>query len=173
MKKWMAGLAAVLAFSIAVSVTSQSPPEQGRPPRDARRQQPRAPLPGFALIPAGSFEMGDHHNLGGTDHGNDETPIHTVRFDSFYMGITHVTTDQYCDYLNSALAQALIRVERGLVYGTKGSDLYCETREATEYSRIGWDGKKFSVLDNRGNHPMVCVRWQGAAAAPASDAIAT
>ena len=165
MKKWVAGFAAVLAFSIAVSVMSQSRPEQGRAGRgDARTQQPRAPLPGFALIPAGSFEMGDHHNMGGTDHGNDEIPIHTVRLDSFYMGITHVTTDQYCEYLSSALAQALIRVERGLVYGAKGTDLYCETREATQYSRIGWDGKNFSVLDNRGNHPMVCVRWQGAAA---------
>jgi len=36
MKKWVAGFAAVLAFSIAVPVRSQSPAEQGRSPQDAR-----------------------------------------------------------------------------------------------------------------------------------------
>ena len=35
MKKWVAVFAAVLACSIAVPVRSQSPPEQGRAPRDA------------------------------------------------------------------------------------------------------------------------------------------
>lgn len=106
MKKWVAVFAAAWAFAIAVSVMSQSPPEQARPPRDARTQPPRAPLPGFALIPGGMFEMGDHHNLGGSDHGNDEIPVHTVRLDSFSMSATHVTTDQYCEYLSSARRSA-------------------------------------------------------------------
>ncbi len=44
-------------------------------------------LPGFALIPAGTFEMGDHHGFVDPKHGGDETPIHAVRLDAFYMGI--------------------------------------------------------------------------------------
>jgi len=46
MKKWVAGFAAVLAFSIAVSVRSQSPAEQGRAPRDAPSAANRATVCG-------------------------------------------------------------------------------------------------------------------------------
>ncbi len=54
----------------------------------------------MALIPAGTFEMGD--SLG--DGYYDELPVHTVTVDSFFMGKYEVTNQQYCDYLNSALA---------------------------------------------------------------------
>ena len=67
--------------------------------------------PGFALIPAGQFEMGDHHGFVDPKHGGDETPIHTVRLDAFYMGISTVTTKEYCEFLNSALAQKQIPVK--------------------------------------------------------------
>ncbi|MEI8043467.1 MAG: hypothetical protein WCL11_18810, partial [Verrucomicrobiota bacterium] len=33
-------------------------------------------LPGFALIPAGTFEMGDHHGFVDPKHGSDEIPVH-------------------------------------------------------------------------------------------------
>lgn len=117
----------------------------------------------LALIPAGSFEMGDHHGFVDPKHGGDETPIHTVRLDAFYMGICDITTQQYCDFLGSALAERMIEVRQGGVYLAGGNDLLCETREMSPYSRIGWDGVKFSVLDNKGDHPIVCIRWPGAA----------
>jgi len=123
----------------------------------------QAPLSGFASIPAGTFEMGDHQGLGGTDHGNDEIPVHKVRLDGFQIGIDEVTNRQYRDYLNAALTKGRIRVDGGIVYGA-GGEIYCETRTASPYSRIGWDGAKFSVLDGKGDHPTVCVRWHGAAA---------
>ena len=121
-------------------------------------------LPGFALIPAGTFEMGDHHGFVDPKHGGDETPIHAVRLDAFYMGIYTVTTKEYRDFLNSALAAKQIEVRNSGVYLTGGSDLLCETRGMSPYSRIGWDGKAFSVLDQKENHPIVCIRWPGAAA---------
>src|SRR5512135_375827 len=120
-------------------------------------------LPGFALIPAGQFEMGDHHGFVDPKHGGDETPIHTVRVDAFYMGICTVTTREYCEFLNSALAQRMIEVREGGVYLVRGKDLLCETRGMSPYSRIGWGGGKFSVLDRKENHPIVCIRWPGAA----------
>ncbi|MDP6599799.1 MAG: SUMF1/EgtB/PvdO family nonheme iron enzyme, partial [Candidatus Poribacteria bacterium] len=42
---------------------------------------------GVILIPAGSFEMGDHFNEG-KPH---ELPLHTVELDAFYMDRTEIT----------------------------------------------------------------------------------
>ena len=121
-------------------------------------------IPGFALIPAGQFEMGDHHGFVDPKHGGDETPIHTVRLDAFYMGIHPVTTREYCAFLKLALAQKQIAVRDGGVFPAGGSELLCETRVRSPYSRIGWDGKVFAVLDKKEDHPIVCIRWAGAAA---------
>jgi formylglycine-generating enzyme required for sulfatase activity/phosphatidylethanolamine-binding protein (PEBP) family uncharacterized protein len=119
-------------------------------------------LPGFALIPAGAFEMGDHHGFVDPKHGSDEVPIHTVRLAPFYVGIYDITTSEYCQFLNSALAQRQIEVRNGGVYLVGGSDLLCDTRQSSRCSRLGWDSSKFSVLDSKENHPMVGVRWHGA-----------
>lgn len=119
---------------------------------------------GFALIPAGTFEMGDHHGFVDPKHGGDETPLHKVRLDPFYMSVFDITTNQYCVFLNAALAQKQIEVRDGGVYLTGGKDLLCETRTLSPHSRIGWDGKTFAVLDKKENHPVVCIRWPGAAA---------
>jgi sulfatase modifying factor 1 len=120
--------------------------------------------PGMVLIPAGQFAMGDHLGFVDPKHGGDETPIHTVRLDAFYMGVYPVTTREYCQFLNSALTGKQIEVRDGGVYLAGGSDLLCETRTLSPYSRIGWDGKVFTVLDKKEDHPIVCIRWPGAAA---------
>lgn len=119
--------------------------------------------PKMATIPAGEFEMGDHHGFVDPKHGGDETPIHKVRLGSFQIGIYDVTTGEYCEFLNSALLQKQIEVRDGGVYVARGNDLLCETRGVSPYSRIAWDGKGFSVLDKREDHPVVCIRWHGAA----------
>ncbi len=120
--------------------------------------------PLMVSVPGGQFEMGDHYNFVDPSHPSDELPIHTVSISALYVGKYDVTVQQYCDYLNSALSQGLIRVTSGLVYAEGGSDLFFQTRQADQYSRIGWDGSKFSVLDNRGDHPVTSVLWHGAAA---------
>ena len=114
-------------------------------------------------IPAGEFEMGDHHDFVDPKHGGDETPIHTVRLDAFLMAKTHVTNEQYAEFLNAALAQGLVEVRSGLVYGAKNSRLYCDTHASDTACSIGWNRKAFTVL-SRADHPMVCVRWEGAIA---------
>ena len=125
--------------------------------------EPQA-APKMALIPAGAFEMGDHHGFVDPKHGSDETPLHTVRIDAFQMGVCDVTTQEYGEFLNAALVQRQIEVRGGGVYLAGGSDLLCDTRQSSPSSEIGWDGKRFSVLDRKERHPMVCVRWHGAAA---------
>ena len=49
----------------------------------------------LALIPAGTFEMGDHHGFVDPKHGGDETPVHKVRIGAFQIARTHVTNGQY------------------------------------------------------------------------------
>jgi len=127
-------------------------------------------VPEVKVIPKGSFVMGDHFNFVDPGHQSDEVPLHTVSIDAFSMGTYDITNRQYCTYLNSALAQGLIEVRNGLVYAPGGSTIYCETREGESalfglvYSGIDWNGTSFSVLSGRDNHPMVGVRWEGAAA---------
>ena len=121
-------------------------------------------VPGLVLIPAGTFEMGDHHGFVDPGHGSDEIPVHAVRLDAFYMGVTDVTTREYCEFLNASLALKQIAVRDGGVYLAEGSDLLIETRGLSPYSRIGWNGQAFTVLDGKENHPVVCIRWAGAAA---------
>jgi formylglycine-generating enzyme required for sulfatase activity/phosphatidylethanolamine-binding protein (PEBP) family uncharacterized protein len=125
---------------------------------------PAQQLPGMALIPAGKFEMGDHYGYHDEKHESHEVPIHLVYVDAFSIDIFDVTTQKYVEFLNAALAQQAIEVRTGGVYLLGGQDLLCDTRELSPYSRIGWDGKQFTVLDKKEDHPMVCVRWHGAAA---------
>jgi formylglycine-generating enzyme required for sulfatase activity/phosphatidylethanolamine-binding protein (PEBP) family uncharacterized protein len=147
--KILASVCGLLLIVVALAA-----PAADRDPKDS---------PAMAAIPAGTFEMGDHHGFVDPKHGGDETPIHKVRLDAFYMSVYAVTTQQYCEFLNSALAQKQIEVRQGGVYLAGGSDLLCETRAMSPYSRIGWDGKAFAVLDKKENHPVVCIRWPGAA----------
>ena len=127
-----------------------------------------APPPGFALIPAGSFEMGDHHGFVDPKHGGDETPIHNVRLDAFYMGIFDVTTEQYREFLNCGDGRRVDRgADRAACTLPGKSDLLAETRAMSPYSRIGWDGARFTVLDGKERHP-----WS-ASAGPARPPTAT
>ena len=119
-------------------------------------------LPGFVLINGGSYQMGDHHDLGGQEHRNDEVPVHTVNIDALYVSVYETTNTQYCAFLKEERAAARIKVENGHVNGDGG--LYFETRAAVPHSHINWDGKAFAVVTGKESHPVVCVRWEGAAA---------
>lgn len=127
-------------------------------------QSSASALPVLVPIPAGSFEMGDHQGFVDPKHGGDETPIHEVIISAFSMGVFDVTNRQYVEFLNSTLGQKGIELRQGGVYLAGGKEILCETRTTSAYSRIGWDGKAFSVLDRKEDHPVVCIRWEGAAA---------
>ena len=130
----------------------------------AAEQMLVAAPPGMVLIPAGEFEMGDHHGFVDPKHGGDETPIHKVRLGSFFMGVNDVTSEEYCAFLNSAMEERQITVRDGGVYLRDSDELLFETRSMSHYSRIAWDGARFEVLDRKESHPIICIRWAGAAA---------
>jgi len=119
-------------------------------------------IPGFVFIEGRSFDMGDHHNLGGQEHRNDEVPVHTVKIDALYVAACETTNEQYCVFLNSELLDERIKVKGSNVYGR--GKLYVETRASVPYSHIVWDGKKFGSVEKKENHPVICIRWEGAAA---------
>jgi len=76
-------------------------------------------------------------------------PLHTVRVDSFFIAKTEVTNQQYCDFLNSALAKKLVRLKDGLVYAADGTTLWCDTQQSDPASSIQGNGAKFNVVENR------------------------
>jgi len=49
----------------------------------------------MVLIPAGSFEMGDHFSEG----DDDELPIHEIELDAFYMDACQVTVRQFKQFV--------------------------------------------------------------------------
>ena len=122
--------------------------------------------PVLVPVPGGEFEMGDHSGLGGGDpkHPSDEVPIHKVYIDPMYVCKYDITVRQYYTYLDSSLSNGQIEVKNGSVYAVGGSEIFCTVYPNDNYSRIGWDGSKFSILNSKDDHPMTSVRWFGAIA---------
>jgi formylglycine-generating enzyme required for sulfatase activity len=122
---------------------------------------PVAGGPDFALVPAGTFRMGDV-----ADGVNaSELPVHNVTLNSFIIGRYEVTNAQYCAALNWANTAGLVTVVSGVVKGVSNNQSYCNTTTVLPaYSRIVWNGTVFSVVAGKEDHPMVMVTWMGAAA---------
>ena len=116
------------------------------------------------VIPGGEFQMGDHFGFVDPNHPSDELPLHSVKVNSFSMAVTETSNQQCCDLLNAAFSKGLIEVRGNVVFLTGGSDSLCFLYQFASYCSIGWDGKVFSIVDFRANHPMVGVLWKGAAA---------
>jgi formylglycine-generating enzyme required for sulfatase activity len=132
-----------------------------------------APIPSFdpdidtnawAQIPAGKFYFGQHAEVRSTD--------------AYEIMITNVTTAQYADFLNAALAAGYARVtERGdqIVGFYPGDEFHGVKHEeridardwlfiplADPSQRIEFDGEMFSAQLGYENHPMTSVTWFGA-----------
>lgn len=120
----------------------------------------------FVYIPAGQFEMGDHH-----DAMTNARPIHQVQLDSFYISKYQATNSQYCTFLNDAFENGQIKVDDGKVYPiADASNIYpyFDTHQTYPYSQIDFMNGIFSVRTKDGvlmsNYPAVAVSWYGAAA---------
>ena len=130
-----------------------------------------APIPTFdtgvdpntwVQIPAGEFYFGQHEDIEVTA--------------AYEIMITDVTTQQYADFLNSALADGYIKIDGEQVVGFYPGDEFRgvkheERIEAGDWlfiplddpsQRIKFDGSTFSSQEGYANHPMTNVSWFGA-----------
>jgi sulfatase modifying factor 1 len=122
--------------------------------------------PDMVYIPGGTFSMGDNCGLG----YRDETPVHPVTLDSFYMKETELTNAEYASFLNSQ-KQSLHIVPQA--YNGRYA-VYKDSSEEEPYifgeryggapSRILYQFGTFVSEAGYDDHPVVNVTWYGAVA---------
>ena len=89
----------------------------------------------MVLIPAGSFEMGDHFSEG----YKRELPVHTVTLDAFYMDTHEVTVGQFKQFVN-------------------------QSEYDYDFDEIKNGGFTISDFSPTDDHPMIWVNWNYATA---------
>lgn len=116
----------------------------------------------WAQIPAGEFYFGQHNDIASTD--------------AYEIMITDITTQQYADFLNAALADGYVKMGDEQIVGFYPGDEFRgvkheEKIEAGDWifiplndpsQRIKFDGTTFTVQNGYENHPMTMVSWFGA-----------
>jgi formylglycine-generating enzyme required for sulfatase activity len=116
----------------------------------------------WAQVPAGEFYFGQHEDIETTD--------------AYEIMITDVTTAQYADFLNAALADGTIEVDGDQIVGYYPGDTFRGVKHEEEITagdwifiplndpsqRISFDGTSFTVQSGYENHPMTMVSWFGA-----------
>jgi formylglycine-generating enzyme required for sulfatase activity len=130
-----------------------------------------APIPAFdtgidpntwAQIPADEFYFGQHEDVEMTK--------------SYEIMITNVTTAQYADFLNAALADGYVQADGEQVVGFYPGDPFHGVKHEERIDAGDWlfiplndpsqgikfDGKAFSAQSGYKNHPMTVVTWFGA-----------
>ena len=93
----------------------------------------------MVLIPAGSFEMGDH-----LDGMGNAQPVHTVTLDGFYIDSSEVTVGQFKQFVNQS-----------------GYKPYLVSNEGWSMDRYHQNVAKYSPSND---HPIIYVGWNDAAA---------
>lgn len=130
-----------------------------------------APIPAFdtgidpnawAQIPAGEFYFGQHEDVETTD--------------AYEIMVTDVTTQQYADFLNAALADGYVKADGDNILGYYPGDPFNSVNHEIEIKagdwtfipladasqRVRFDGTRFTVQPGYENHPMTMVSWFGA-----------
>lgn len=116
----------------------------------------------WAQIPAGQFNFGQHDDV-------ETTPAYEIM-------VGDVTTAQYADFLNQALAEGFVRVDGNQIVGFYPGDEFHGVKHEERIDpgdwifiplddpsqRIKFDGSSFSVQPGYENHPMTMVSWFGA-----------
>ena len=89
----------------------------------------------MALIPAGTFEMGDHLS------GMSNVPVHTVELDGFYMDLNEVTVGEFKQFVNQS-GYSYNRWNDVAKYspGDEYPMVYVTWNDATAYAK--WAGKR-------------------------------
>jgi len=117
----------------------------------------------LVLVTAGSFTMGSSEDE--TGHLGDEVHKPVTLTNDFHMYSTEVTNQEYAVLAQWALDNGHCTVEDTRLFDNlDGSTLELLDMDGDEDCEISFDGTRFVVDAGRENHPVVEVRWHGAAA---------
>lgn len=114
---------------------------------------------GMALIPAGSFQMGDNFGEGSTD----ERPVNSLTVSSFLMDKFEVTNEDMRQVFQWAYDQGLVGATTTTVTNSEG-DLQELLDLDDPDCQISFSGGTFGVDTGKTNFPCVEVSWCGAQA---------
>jgi formylglycine-generating enzyme required for sulfatase activity len=109
-----------------------------------QKYQLKAP-PGFKYVEGGTFEMGSNKGSG------DESPVHSVKLESFYISKYEITNEQYAKFLNE--------------YGgdvVKSGDSKGQAMIYSDDWGVTFDGNKWKAQIGYEEHPVIYVTWYGA-----------
>jgi formylglycine-generating enzyme required for sulfatase activity len=109
----------------------------------------------LALIPAGKFMMGSP--VTEKDRDKDETQHEVTISKPFYMGITHVTVDQFAAFVKDSGYKTDAEKEGWSV----GLEIKDGTATSKKMDGCSWRNPSF---DQKGDHPVVQVSWNDARA---------
>ena len=116
--------------------------------------------PGMALIPAGSFQMGDTFGEG----QSDELPLHDVYVDAFYMDKYEVSNEKMRKVMQWAFDNGKITATVATVKNTEGEQQVLLDLSIS-YCQINFSNNNIFVVDSeKTNYPCVEVTWYGAQA---------
>lgn len=116
----------------------------------------------WVTIPAGEFYFGQH-----------DEPVETAAFE---IMVTDVTTAQYAEFLNEALAAGFVRIQGDQIVGFYPGDEFRGVKHEEKIDagdwifiplndpaqRLKFDGTTFTAQAGYENHPMTMVSWFGA-----------
>ncbi|MDX2143494.1 MAG: SUMF1/EgtB/PvdO family nonheme iron enzyme [Rhodospirillaceae bacterium] len=151
---------ALIASLVGGAVSAQTPnqPSQVRPPEDPTVFRDCAECPEMKIVPAGSFTMGAPDSLLSEIKWKEdierrrltwETPRVKVTFAKpFALGVFEITRDQF---------EAFVKATNRKI------DPGCTVWKG-EWIRSKDQGWNNNELDQRGDHPVVCVDWADAQA---------
>jgi formylglycine-generating enzyme required for sulfatase activity len=125
-----------------------------------------------AVIPAGTFAMGDAHGDGRPEDG--ETPVHSVRLPSFTIDVHTVTNDDFAAFVDATGYRTESETYGysavfHLAFTGDDDDILGRPAETPWWLGVrGADwrhpGGRHSTLDGLGDHPVVHVSWNDAQA---------
>lgn len=134
----------------------------------------------MVAVPAGTFQMGRTNAGDDAVYGSDtELPVHSVYLDEYTIGKYEVTSDEYCEVLNWALAQERLKDQLGAPWPGEGKlyagdSLYIIVDITRSECTIQFKDGAFEPKNRTGlpeatvyslsTHPMLAVSWYGAAA---------
>ena len=132
--------------TVWVSLTGKSPPPEG-----------------MALIPPGSFQMGDNF-----DEGDDnELPVHSVFVNAFFMDELEVSNEQIRKVMQWALDNGKITATTTTVTNNDGDKqelLDLDWKDNENEFGLKFSNGNFIVESDRENFPCTRVTWYGAQA---------